>query len=550
MTATMAIHDLYWRLQHWTPERIIYTLGQAWFSGLYYPKTLAVRRFGGMLLSAPGPWPGDAARGALLMRAGLGFVRKDAELADDGAAATLRDAELNGFAWLRDIQAVGGEAARREARRLVDEWIERNGRWRALSWRPDVLGTRLAAWLTAAEFLVNGAEDRFRGRFADSLLRQTRHLVRVTRLAPPGAGRIQILRALIHAGLSFPTERVRLPRLFKALEREIAQQFLADGSHVERSPGVLYGALRHLIEIRLLLEEAEVPPLRFLDRAIEQAAPMLRYFRHGDGGLALFNDTNEEDGWLVELVLAKSNVKTRLPKDAPNAGFHRLAANRAVVLLDAGRPPRPPLDAHAHAGTLSFEFSSAKERIVVNCGAHAEGGAHWLMAQRTTAAHSTVTIDDVNSSYLLGGTMIGHRPRAVAAERQEADGNIWVEASHDGYVKDLGLVHRRRLWLAANGNDLRGEDTLTGERQHKFAVRFHLHPTVKVSMAQDAQSVLLRTPSGAGWRLRASGGVIDIQESVYLGVRGETRRTSQVVITGATQPGATQVKWAFARLNG
>ncbi|MGE0748595.1 MAG: heparinase II/III family protein [Rhodospirillales bacterium] len=553
MTA-MALNDLYWRLQHVTPQKVAYTLGKAWFSGLFYGETLRRRHLGGMLVTGGGPWPGDAARGALLLRGPFGFAPEAAAAAEDGEdageAAGLRQAALHGFAWLKDVQAVGGEAARGEARRLVDEWIERHGRWRPFPWRPDILGQRISSWLTSAEFLLNGSDDRFRARFIDSLLRQTRHLGRVATLAAPGAERLLILKAQIHAALCLPPERRRIARCVARLEREVAAQFHPDGGHVSRSPGVHYQALKSLVEVRLLLNEAQVEMPAFLTSALERAAPMLRYFRHGDGGLALFNDTNEEDGWLIELVLAKSDVKARPPREAPDSGFMRLAANRTLVIMDAGAPPRPPLDAHAHAGTLSFELSCGKERIIVNAGAHAGGVADWAMAQRTTAAHSTAAVDDCNSSYLLGGALIGHRPKVVTAERQESDGNIWVEASHDGYVRDMGLVHRRRLWLAANGGDLRGEDTLVGDRQHKFAVRFHLHPSVKVSKVQDGSSILLRTPGGIGWRMRSAGGVVDIQDGIYLGVKGEAKRTSQIVISGATQPPSTQIKWAFSRLNG
>ena len=50
--------------------------------------------------------------------------------------------------------------------------------------------------------------------------------------------------------------------------------------------------------------------------------------------------------------------------------------------------------------------------------------------------------------------------------------------------------------------------------------RFHLHPSVKASSVQDGESILLRLGDGSGWRFRATGGVTNVQESVYLGERG------------------------------
>src|SRR3546814_2449208 len=74
--------------------------------------------------------------------------------------------------------------------------------------------------------------------------------------------------------------------------------------------------------------------------------------------------------------------------------------------------------------------------------------------------------------------------------RQEEGGNIWVEASQDGWRDTLGVIHRRRLWLSAAGDDFRGADTLTGGTGQPFTVRFHLHPKVTASPIQDGAAVM------------------------------------------------------------
>ena len=79
-----------------------------------------------------------------------------------------------------------------------------------------------------------------------------------------------------------------------------------------------------------------------------------------------------------------------------------------------------------------------------------------------------------------------------------------------------------------------------------FAVRFHLHPAVQATSLQDG-GVLLRLPSGAGWRFAARGGDIRIDDSIYFG--GPTpRRTRQVVVEGHAAVDGASVKWAFRRV--
>jgi uncharacterized heparinase superfamily protein len=410
-----------------------------------------------------------------------------------------------------------------------------------------VLANRVANWLAAAEFVFAGYEGILSSHFLDSVARQARHLRRVERLVDPGIDRLVVLKGLIYASLALDAEIRRLGRWLTLLGAEIERQIAADGGHVSRSPAVTFDVFRLLVDVRAALRDANALVPETLQNAIDRMAPMIRFFRHGDGGMCLFNDSNEGQPWLIDVILTRSDARGKPLTDAPHTGFQRLTASRTLIVMDTGAPAPPFYDEHTHAGTLSFEMSVGKERLIVNCGAHAGANSAWQQAQRATAAHSTLTVEDANSSDILAGNVVGRRPANVIVERKESEGNVWVEASHDGYVNPFGLVHKRRVYLASGGNDVRGEDTLTGQGNRRFAVRFHLHPTVKASMVQDGTSILLQTPGG-GWRVRASGGVTSLQESVYLGARGERKRTEQIVVTGATRDGQAQVKWAFTRL--
>ena len=90
--------------------------------------------------------------------------------------------------------------------------------------------------------------------------------------------------------------------------------------------------------------------------------------------------------------------------------------------------------------------------------------------------------------------------------------------------------------------------------RYRFAIRFHLHPDVKASLARDGMSVLLVLGNGDGWRFRTDGGPIRIERSVYLATGGTPKRTSQIVVQGEAEPfGAgerppNRVRWAFQRL--
>ena len=91
---------------------------------------------------------------------------------------------------------------------------------------------------------------------------------------------------------------------------------------------------------------------------------------------------------------------------------------------------------------------------------------------------------------------VGRGSGRVACERAEHEGQQWISATHDSYRQRFGLTYTRQIFLAADGEDMRGEDQLTGRPGAAFAVRFHLHPSVQASLVQDGAAALLRLPSG------------------------------------------------------
>ncbi len=531
----------------------------------FTPLTLAV--------SPSDAWPGDARQGSDILQGSFDFAgRRITHSAPSWAPLGAEPAwlaELHGFAWLRDLRAVGGDGARRCARELVGGWLTAHESWTAAAWDPLATGRRLSHWLGCYDFFAASAEISFRHRLHRSMTRQAQHLGRVLPAGLAGADLIAALKGLIYAGVCLPDSTGWQEQGLAILSRELPRQILGDGVHAERNPARHMAVLRDLIDLRALLHKGEVLAGRGaagevhagrrgvpagLQAAVEAMAPALRMFRHGDGGLAAFNGGTEEEGWQVDMVLQRATGRARAQSQAPDGGFQRLFAGRTVVLVDAGAPPPPGLDGVAHAGTLSLEISIGRERMIVNCGAR-PGDPGWRQAQRTTAAHSTLIAGDTNSGELLETGGFGRRPRVRRCKRAETDGNLWLDMSHTGYQRPFGLRHRRRLFLAADGTDIRGEDRLqprgkTGGKSQAcdFTIRFHLHPDVKASVAQGGDSALLRLAKGGGWQLRAAAVRVSLEPSVYLGRKGEIRRSQQIVLSGHAGPDGANVKWALRRI--
>jgi uncharacterized heparinase superfamily protein len=512
-----------------------------------YRWSLIGRTPAAMIATPADLWPGDADRGAAMIAgnfvfAGVAREQDGSVWAPAGISAEWL-AELHGFTWLRDLRALGGDEARHAARRLVADWIAHHRAWSTPAWRSDVVAARVAAWLAHYDTFFASGEDDFRRQIVASIAGQIRHLDRAMRLETRGAPRISALRGRILASLCLEGGAA-LERNLRRLDREVDRQVLGDGGHVARSPRDLLTVLRDLLDVRAALAGAQQEVPGTLQAAIDRMGPMLRYLRYDDGGLARFNGAGLEEPELVEAVAELADPQGKPAARAPAMGFERLTSGYLTVLVDSGAPPPPPWDDDAHAGTLGIEVSAGGERLIVNCGAAATDRRRWLAAQRATAAHSTAVVSDRNSSELLESGHVGRRRATTAFERETSGDAILLSMSHDGYVRSDGVEHRRRLFLPTDGEELRGEDSLTGPAGVPFTLRFHLHPSVRATLLHSGRAVLLKTPGGVVWRLQA-GAPMQLAESIYFQAIPEPKRTSQVVIEGTTGPGSNTVKWAL-----
>jgi len=483
--------------------------------------------------------------------AGQTVKRSDAVWSPEGVGSEWLTA-VHGFHWLHDLIALGGPVAHQRAVALIMDWIDQNREWSAIAWSAPVLGVRIRAWIYSFKALFGDMDDMAQRRVRKSLARQVAHLDRVAAHESSGSARLRGLSGLVLAALCLEPFRRRLPSASRLLCVELDRQILPDGGHVERNPTVLAQILLDLVDLRAAFRSAQLEVPLGVQNAIDRMAPMIRFFRHGDGGFALFNGASEGDRDGLDRLLAASESRAKTPSGARHSGYERMQAGKTLVMADAGGPPPRDLASYGHAGALSFEMSVGKDRLIVNCGSASDSGSDWREAQRSTPAHSTVSLALTNSSALTEDGF-GDRLARVTAERKDEAGSCWLDMRHDGFSKPLGFMHQRRLFLDSDGVDLRGEDRLipVDPRQpvtpRRFEIRFHLHPAVQSSLLANQSAAFLRLPGGDGWRFRSSGAAIRLEDSIYMGRSGDARRSRQLVLTGETRDGERVVKWAVQR---
>jgi len=498
-------------------------------------------------------WPGDPEIGRAIVEADHSDPIEDGTamprtgralwfplgLSDDEIGA------LHGFSWLRHLKALGSDRGRRTARLRVLDWIRTAGSWHAVSWRPDVLADRIGAWIGFHDLFCSSADDQTRARIYQSLSAQLGHLARVAPRTPVAA-RLTVARGLILGSLALD-RKDRLGSAVNLLEDALEDLLLADGMPGSRRPGDALRMLCQLTDVRqALVSASQLVPDR-VQGAIDRLAPAIRFFRHGCGHLGLFNGSGSGHALQIDQILNIAGARGQPMQRLVHGGFERLSAGRSVVILDAGRPARTPLDLGAHAGLGSFEFSSGRCRLIVNCGHHdRHDGLN--EALRATAAHSALVVDDTHAATLTKAGGLAPRRGRLEVSRHRADGGCGVSLLHDAWRESHDVTHQRRIFLSTDGADLRGEDLVAGAQDRPLAIRFHLHPDVSVALSRDAGLVHLRTGDGRqGWQFEASGAELSLEPSVIC-EDGHTTRRSQHILLTATSSAETTIRWALRRV--
>ncbi|MDX3809012.1 heparinase II/III family protein [Bosea thiooxidans] len=459
---------------------------------------------------------------------------------------------LYGFGWLRHMRAADTAIARANARSLVEDFIVKRRDRTDIARRPAVAARRLISFLSHSPLLLEGADHAFYERFLRHVSRLAERVNLALAGAVDGADRINSLIAVTLAAICLDGQDARRRRAEVLLSDELDDQILPDGGHLSRNPRLLIDFLLDLLPLRETFAARGLEPPRGVLTAIERMMPHLRLFRHGDGALALFNGMGTTPPDLMATLAAYDDARGRPTEHAAYSGYSRLAAERSVVVVDAGAPPRGAYSTEAHAGCLAFEFSSGAQRIIVNCGDSRFGPSELRLAARSTAAHSTLVLNDrssANFGMVLGEMRLLSGPADVrVARRDGADGPEWV-GSHDGYRR-LGATHTRRLLLGRDGASLAGEDEVTltsAQAAMPAAARFHLHPNVRASLIRENTGALLALASGEVWSFEAGGLTIAIEESLFLAAADGRRKTEQLVIPfdASTTP---RITWRLSRI--
>jgi len=527
-----------------------------------------------LLATVANPLPGSRIAGTAL-RAGHFLVhgaRMPIAQVDFCGAARLAspfERVVHSFSWLADLEASGArEQVAPVAERIIKAWLDANAKFpsrpgKGPAWSIANAGARQLNWLVHAPLILSGFDAALRTRILAALSETARWLDRQVGRAEDPLAEVAGWCGIVASGLLLPDGRPR--RLFgeAGLISALGDLVGSDGGVLSRSPIGQMEAIVLLVRLRACYQAVRADMPHALEAMIGLMLPPLLALVHSDGSLGSWQGGWAIDASEVACLLDAAHIRTRPLRDVRQWGYQRVVAGKSVLLFDAAPPPLTRHARHGCASTLAFELSHAGHRLIVNCGGAAAAGgllpARLEKGLRATAAHSTLSLDDTNSTAILingqigsGVTEVDIDRRTLSGERNE--GATRIEASHNGYAQRFGLIHRRILILRDDGTELRGEDLITPNgrkgRNGKvaFAVRFHLGPDIDAAVSEDGHGAGLALPDGTYWQFRTGGSRVTIEESIWADGQGRPVAVQQLVMQGLVSRGGGTFAWLLKKM--
>jgi uncharacterized heparinase superfamily protein len=172
-------------------------------------------------------------------------------------------------------------------------------------------------------------------------------------------------------------------------------------------------------------------------------------FQWNDGSLALVNDAANGIAPSTQTIfqIARALKLEWKPSFLNISGYRRFNLTEIEVLVDAGNVMPSYQPGHTHSDMLQVCLCYNQNPIIVDAGTGTYQISRPRIAERKTAAHNTVVVNEKNQFQVWSSFRVGKR--ALCTIEQES--NNLIIAHHNGYKSRFNVTHRRRVQLDEEG---------------------------------------------------------------------------------------------------
>ena len=458
--------------------------------------------------------------------------------------------KLHNFGWL---PALNIKTEKELGCLIVDQWINNFSNYNEKYWTFDVITNRLINWISSYDIIFKNSDLIFRSKVINNIIKQAKHLFKNINLINTGIDKIKSLAALILVGNSFEQYEEYTQFGLKNLEDELSDFINKDGFVKTKNPEDLFWTLYFLVLIKewLILSRKQTPA--FINIYINSLGISFKFLRFSNGDLPLFNGANQINTERFYEYLESRGYEFENMENI-FCGYAKIKSKKIEIFMDANNPSSMLHSRNYQAGPLSFELSSNGEKFICNSGSAKNLGEELSYLSLSTAAHSTVTINDTSSCIFQKNKMIRkyfgnsliEKHDIFKKEFKNDKEFIQCTIGHNGYEKRFKLLHERQITLFKNKSHVEGIDNLKCKNLENknltYSVRFHIHPDIRITKTM-GNDILLSSNNGEGWIFRSPQIPTKVEKNLYFGNPNNIKESSFILLEGNIENENTNIIW-------
>ena len=456
---------------------------------------------------------------------------------------------LNNFYWFFSLDL---KSSKEITKSIMENWIKNNFSYNEKSWNFDLTAKRIIAWLSCHNLTYDGSSENYKNIFNKMIQKQTNHLINEIKRSDKIDNKLIGCASIILVGLCYQNEKNYLS--FGSILLKKISKFILDNNGFLKSRDIneLIFYLKYFILIREWFKESQISIPEHIDETIYYLGQGYSFLWQNISIDLMFNgnnisNNNNFDNYLKRLGYKFKNENNEL------GGYIILKNKKISIIMDAGHSPNFLHTKNYQSGALSFEIISNGKKLISNCGYYKKKNSRFNQLSKSSAAHSTLIIDDNSSCKFkkINNLLFVNKGLKVTKKKIIFEKDYWkIQASHDGYLKKYSSIHEREVEFYPKQMKFIGIDKIIKKKtnyNYKFDIRFHLEPNVKLMKTQDNKTILIELDN-EGWKFTCDEYDINIDNGLYFGNKNSYIDNQNIFISGISNNQIENIKWKLEKI--
>jgi len=469
----------------------------------------------------------------------------------------LKFENLHSFLWLTRLDRKNSKIITKD---IIKSWINIFFNYDPNTWEMEITARRIIAWSSNTDITLENSDKTYKEKFFLSLIKQSNFLSKNLSRIFYEPSKIICCAAIILSGMMFKENDSNYKMGIKELEKIIKNYFDETGFPKSRNPEEVFICIKYLILIREWFKEAQKPIPDFLNEIIGKCGNCYAMLSCSNKQFPLFNGATEINYKDYDIFLKNLKYKF-INKSHEIADLIKIKKKKFEFFIDCGNPPPNNFTKYYQAGCLAFELISNKQKIICNSGYGKYLSTRLTALSRSTAAHSTLYINDTSSCIFqknksiikVYGNSLVKKHRIIKKKYNEDENFFSIIASHNGYEKKFGCIHTRSIKISKKEDKIYGQDELKKTKRYSnsliYFIRFHIYPNIKIVKTKAGNSILISLSNGEGWLLQSKTNDLEIEKNIFLGKKNKIINNESVSISGNINEEIISIKWEIERVS-